>query len=42
VGGYIDMNLGEKEWGGMDGIDLIQDKDQWRVLLNAEMNLRVP
>jgi hypothetical protein len=27
---------------GFDWIDLAQDMDQWRVLLNAVMNLRVP
>jgi hypothetical protein len=27
---------------GMDWIDLAQDRDQWRVLVNTVMNLRVP
>jgi hypothetical protein len=29
------------EWGRMDWIDLAQDKDNWTVLMNAVMNLRV-
>jgi hypothetical protein len=29
-------------WGSMDWIDLGQDRDQWRALLNMIMNLRVP
>jgi hypothetical protein len=30
------------EWDGMDWIDLAQDRDQWRVLVNTVMNIRVP
>jgi hypothetical protein len=37
----IEMDLREIEWGGMDWIDLAQDRDQWRALLNMEMNLQV-
>jgi hypothetical protein len=28
--------------GGMDWIDMAQDRDRWRALLNAVMNLSVP
>jgi glucose dehydrogenase len=34
--------LREIGWGGMDWIDLAQDKDQWKALVNTVMNLRVP
>jgi hypothetical protein len=36
------MDLGEIGWGGMDWIDLDQDRDQWRALVNMGMNLQVP
>jgi hypothetical protein len=36
------MELGETGCGGMDWIHLAHDKDQWRVLVNLVMNLRVP
>ena len=38
----IKMNIQEVEFGGMDWIWLAQDRDRWRALLNAVMNLRVP
>jgi hypothetical protein len=38
----IKMDLKEIGWGGMDLIDLAQDRDQWRGLVNTVMNLRVP
>jgi hypothetical protein len=34
------MDLREIEWGGMDWINLAQDSDQWRALVNTIMNLR--
>jgi hypothetical protein len=36
------MDLIKTEWGGIDWIDLAQDRDQWRALVNTVMNLRVP
>jgi hypothetical protein len=35
------MDLREIGWDGMDWIDLAQDRDQWRALVNTVMNLRV-
>jgi hypothetical protein len=38
----IKIDLREIGWNGMDWIDLAQDRDQWRALVNTVMNLRVP
>jgi hypothetical protein len=39
---YTKMDLLEICWGGVDLIGLAQDRDKWRALANAVMNLRVP
>ena len=39
---YIKMDVQEAGCGGTDWIDLAQDRERWRGLLNAVMNLRVP
>jgi hypothetical protein len=36
------MDLKEIEWGGMEGIDLVLDGDQWKAFVNTIMNHRVP
>jgi hypothetical protein len=38
----IKMDLRRTGCDGMDGIDLAQDRDQWRALVNTVMNLQVP
>jgi hypothetical protein len=35
----IKVDLGEIGWDGMDWIDLAEDRDWWRALLNMVMNL---
>jgi hypothetical protein len=38
----IKKDLGEIGWGGVDSIGQAQNRDKWRALVNAVMNLRVP
>jgi hypothetical protein len=37
----IQMDLLDIGWGGVDWISLAQDRDKWRALVNAVMNLPV-
>jgi len=39
---HIKMSLQEGGCWGMDWIGLVQDRDRWRTLVSAVMNLRVP
>jgi hypothetical protein len=38
----IKLDLGEMGWGSVDWIGLAPDRNKWRALVNAVMNLRVP
>jgi hypothetical protein len=38
----IKTDLREKGWDGIDWIELAQDRNQWRAVVNTVMNLRVP
>jgi hypothetical protein len=37
----IKIDLREIGWGGVEWIHLAQDRDRWRAVVNAVMNLRV-
>jgi hypothetical protein len=36
------MNFGETGWGDMDWADLVQDRNQWQILVNMVMNFQFP
>jgi hypothetical protein len=38
----IKKDFGGIGWEGVDGITVVQDRDQWWVIVNTEMNLRIP
>jgi hypothetical protein len=40
--GNIKIDLSEIGWDGVDWIDMAQDRDPWRALVNTVLNLRVP
>jgi hypothetical protein len=37
----IKIDLSVTGWSGMGCIDLAEDRDKWRALVNTEMNIRV-
>jgi hypothetical protein len=36
------MDLRETGWGGTDWLDVAQDREEWRALVNTIMDLRLP
>jgi hypothetical protein len=39
---WVDDTKMDFRWDGVDWIDLAQDKDEWRAVVNTVMNLRIP
>jgi hypothetical protein len=39
---HIKMDHREIGWDGVDRVDMTEDRDQWRALVNTVLNLRVP
>jgi hypothetical protein len=37
-----EMDLRKIGWDGVDWMDMAQDRDQWKALVNTVLNLRVP
>jgi hypothetical protein len=42
LGGRCKMDLRDLGWDSVDWIDMAQNKDQWRALVNTALNLPVP
>jgi hypothetical protein len=38
----VEMDLRQIVWGCVDWIDVAQDRDQWRALMNTVLKLRIP
>jgi hypothetical protein len=38
----IKLDLRERGWGAVDWMDLAEDRDQWKALVNMVINLQVP